>query len=314
MKPLVAKDIKGNWATLILSWQEDDSLDIRLTEQQIDLLIKYRVDGIYSNGTAGELHCQTEDDFVQVSELLSSKCNAAGMPFQIGVGHMSPQISLERLKRAVRLFPSAVQVILPDWFPTTERENISFLKRMAEEARGIGLVLYNPPHAKRVLTPKSIASLTSVVPQLVGLKTAGGDDEWYDQMRIHLSELSVFVPGHHLATGFQRGAAGAYSNVACLNPVAAQRWTDLMNTDMLAALELEARIRDFMDSHIAPFILRDEYCNAACDRLLTLIGGWTEVGANMRWPYQSIPVEEANRLRPIARNQLPEFFPNAGEC
>jgi hypothetical protein len=31
------------------------------------------------------------------------------------------------------------------------------------------------------------------VPSLVGLKTAGGDDDWYTSMRKHLSGLSVFV-------------------------------------------------------------------------------------------------------------------------
>ena len=125
----------------------------------------------------------------------------ADVPFQIGVSHMSAQISRERLRRVVHLRPGAVQLILPDWFPTTEEENIRFLITMAETADGIGLVLYNPPHAKRVLSPREIGQLSRQVPALIGLKTAGGDEAWYFQMREHLAGISVFVPGHLLASG-----------------------------------------------------------------------------------------------------------------
>ncbi len=308
MQPLTSERIRGNWATLLSAWNADDSLDLGRIAVEIDTLIAMRVDGIYSHGTAGEFHCQTEDEFDRIAACLAEKCNAAGMPFQIGVSHMSAQISLGRLRRAVALAPGAVQVILPDWFPVSEEEAVAFLKRMAEAADGIGLVLYNPPHAKRVWSPEQIGRLAARVPALIGLKTAGGDEAWYAAMRQHLSRLSVFVPGHLLASGVQRGAHGAYSNVACLNPAAAQRWTDLMRTDLPAALEVERRLRRFMDDYILPFIIEQKYCNAACDRFLALLGGWADVGQRMRWPYRSIPQTEVNRIRNAARERVPEFI------
>ena len=74
-----------------------------------------------------------------------------------------------------------------------------------------------------------------------------------------------------------------------------------------AALEIERRLRRFMDGYIAPFIAQQQYCNAACDRFLALLGGWTDVGPRMRWPYRSIPAVEVERLRPVLREKLPEF-------
>ena len=308
MNALAAEEIRGNWATLISVWNDDGSPDYRRLAAEIDALIAAGVDGIYSNGTAGEFHCQTEDEFDRAAEILAARCEAAGMPFQIGVSHMSAQISLGRLRRSVRLAPGAFQVILPDWFPVSKPEALDFLSVMAEEARGIGLVLYNPPHAKRVWSPADIGWLADRVPALLGLKTAGGDDAWYAGMRAHLSRLSVFVPGHLLASGVARGARGAYSNAACLSPAGAQRWYDRMARDLPGALELEVRLRRFMDDHIVPFIRDQGYCNAACDRLMAGIGGWADAGWRMRWPYRSIPASEATRLRPIVREMIPEFF------
>jgi dihydrodipicolinate synthase/N-acetylneuraminate lyase len=307
MKPLCAEQIRGNWATLLSAWNADDSLDLGRVAAEIDALIAARVDGIYSHGTAGEFHAQTEEEFDRVAACLAEKCEAADMPFQIGVSHMSAQLSRERLRRALPLAPGAVQVILPDWFPVAEDEAAAFIDGMAEAAAGIGLVLYNPPHAKRVWTPELLGRLAVRAPSLIGIKTAGGDDAWYAEMRRHLSRLSVFVPGHLLASGVARGAAGAYSNVACLNPAAAQRWTDLMWRDLPAALEVEARLRRFMSEHIAPFITEQKYCNAACDRFMALLGGWADVGPRMRWPYRSIPLDEVARLRPVVRGLIPEF-------
>jgi dihydrodipicolinate synthase/N-acetylneuraminate lyase len=307
MKPLTAEQIRGNWATLLTAWNADDTLDLPRVAAEIDTLIEMQVDGVYSNGSAGEFHAQTEDEFDRISQCLAEKCNAAHVPFQIGVSHMSAQISLERLRRVVPLAPGAVQVILPDWFPVTEAEAVSFLHRMADAAGGIGLVLYNPPHAKKVLNPAAVGRLAAEVPALVGLKTAGGDDAWYAAMRKHLGQLSVFVPGHFLATGVQRGAHGSYSNVACLHPAAAQRWAEQMQTDMESALELEQRLRRFIKDEIEPFITESGYCNAACDRLMAMIGGWTDIGPRLRWPYRSIDATEAERLRPKAKALIPEF-------
>lgn len=308
MRPLDGTEIRGNWATLLLAWNADESLDTGRVAAEIDTLIAAHVDGIYSNGSAGEFYAQTESEFDEVSELLADKCNAADMPFQIGVSHMSAQVSLQRLRRIVKLEPSAVQVILPDWFPVTQREAEHFLQRMAAAAEPIGLVLYNPPHAKRTLAPQQVGRLARQVPALVGLKTAGGDDPWYAAMREHLKGLSVFIPGHMLASGVQRGAHGAYSNVACLNPAAAQRWADLIHVDLTAALEVEHRLRRFLDTYLVPYISDAGYCNAACDRLLAMVGGWMDVGSRMRWPYEAIPESEAARLRPIARELVPEFL------
>ena len=308
MNPLKSNEIFGNWATLLLPIDEEEQIDYKCLEQEIDILISMGVNGIYSNGTAGEFYNQTEEEFDTISSILADKCNAAGMPFQIGCNHTSPVVSLERLRKVIPLKPGAVQVILPDWFPPVMDEIIDFLKRIVELAGPIGIILYNPPHAKRKLQPADFEKISQAGIQLTGCKLAGGDENWYRAMKKYAPELSLFIPGHQLATGISLGAHGAYSNVACLNPAAAQRWYALMKDDMESALEIQSRIQLFMNDWIVPFIRDKGYSNPAADNFMAAVGGWMNIQPRLRWPYRWIKEEEVKQVRIIAKKIVPEFL------
>jgi 4-hydroxy-tetrahydrodipicolinate synthase len=307
--PLSASDIRGNWATLLLPIQPDDSIDFGLLAAELQHFIAARVSGVYSNGTAGEFHTQTEDEFDRVNALLAELCAAAGMRFQIGLSHPSAQIARERLRRARALQPSAFQVTLPDWFPPSLPEVLAFLEVMAAEAAPIGLIVYNPPHAKRRLTPDEWVTIAGKIPGVVGIKVAGGDDAWYAAMRPLLGRLSVFIPGHLLAEGLARGAHGAYSNVACLSPAGAQRWHELCLRDPAAGQTLGRRIEAWWLAHIVPLITRDGLANYAADKAAAAAGGWLPgLTPRLRWPYQSAGDEAVRRIRAAAVADLPELF------
>jgi len=308
MKPLAWNEIRGTWVPVLLPYNDLEQIDYTRLEEEIEILLHYDVSGIYTNGTSSEFYNQTEEEFDRISQITAEHCQEAGKAFQIGVSHPSPWVSLQRAKRIAPLEPGAIQVILPDWFALNDREIHDFLKRMAEASAPAGVVLYNPSFAKRVLHPWEWKEFKNDILNLVGVKVAGGDPEWYQQVREHAKEISVFIPGHQLASGYQQGAHGAYSNVACLNPQAAQNWYEQMQRDINAAMELEKRIQTFMGKYIAPYITEQHYSPQAVDRLLAMIGEWSCVGPYLRWPYQWIPQIEAERLRPIAQDMLPEFF------
>ncbi|MEV0400427.1 dihydrodipicolinate synthase family protein [Actinoallomurus sp. NPDC050550] len=295
----------GTWATVLLPLDEDDELRWEHVGEQVDQIIAAGVDGVYTGGSAAEFWTQDEAEVDRLTALVAERCASAGMPFQIGCAHPSPQVALHRLRRARELAPAAIQVILPDWFAVSDREAIAFLRRLADEATPVPLVLYNPPHSKRVLAPDEYGRLCGEIPEIIGLKVGDGDDVWYEAMRPVMERVSVFVPGHHLASGHRRGAAGAYSNVACLNPRAAVAWWHAIRDGLPAAMSTEARLNAFIGEFIQP--LQREYCNAALDKLLATIGGWCPIGTRLRWPYSGVPAEHAETLRTIARERLPDF-------
>lgn len=301
--------IRGNWATLLLPINDGDSIDFRRLADEIDALLAASVDGIYSNGTAGEFHNQTEVEFDAIQEMLAHRCSAAEMPFVIGACQSAPRLSLDRVCRAAALGPDAIQVILPDWWPVTAAEATDFLLMAADAAGSVPLILYHPPHAKRVFSPPALAGMLEDVPQVIGIKLADGDAQWYAEARNALDKWGVYVPGHHLARGVWQGvAAGAFSNVACLSPAGAQRWTSLMLTDIDAALDIEKRLCTFLETHIAPLSRVNGYSNAALDKLLATIGNWADVGTRLRRPYRWIDPEIAVGLRPAAHAAMPEIM------
>ncbi|MNY27317.1 hypothetical protein D3C86_1612170 [compost metagenome] len=143
---------------------------------------------------------------------------------------------------------------------------------------------------------------------LAGCKVAGGDVQWYQQMRSLPVPFSVFIPGHHLATGISQGAHGAYSNVACLNPAFAQKWYDSIQKGDGTAFELEKRIQQFMNECIVPYISSNGYSNQAVDKFMAAIGGWTSISTRLRWPYRWIPDEHILSVREQCKAILPEVF------
>ena len=272
-------------------------------------MVSAGVAGIYSNGSACEFWSQSEEEFDRINGLLAEVCTEARMPFQIGASHTSPQGTLGLVQRARLLRPSGMQVILPDWLPVGVEEAIVFLSRVAKEADGIPLILYNPPHAKPLLNSAELLQVVSAVPEVVGIKVMGGDADWYAEMKPVLEKISVFVAGHRMASGCQQGARGCYSNVACLSPAGAQRWYEQIWTDPERALALEAKLVAFWMAHAGLLKEEQSVSGTAIDKMMACAGGWLPgMTARLRWPYRFVDEATAAEVGRAARKDLPELF------
>lgn len=304
---LTRTNLKGTWGTLLLPLNADESIDYDRLDEELDAILRGGVAGIYSNGSAGEFYAQSHEEYLEVNTRMARACRAADVPFQVGASHPCPQETLVRLKAARHLEPDAYQVILPDWFVVRGEEVFTFLERVCEEAGDAGVVLYNPPHAKRQLSPEEFGALTKRFPKLLGIKVAGGDEKWYEAMREHCEDLSIFIPGHFLATGLAQGGHGAYSNVACIDPECSVKWNNIILSDPERGMAIQNEIVGFMQKHMAPLI-QGGHVNAAADKLLAAVGGWARVGTRLRWPYRWVPEEEVARYREAAYAEMPGFF------
>lgn len=307
MRPLAAPEIVGTWATVLTPFHDDDTLNLDALDVELDLIIAAEPEGIFTHGTAGEFFNQTESEWDAVVTKVADRCETAGLPFQLGASHPSPVMALERIRRAQELEPSAIQVILPDWIGLNADEIRSVISLYAETANGIGLVVYNPPHAKNVLGPAQLDALTQEFESVVGVKMADGDDDWYASMEATLHRVSVFVPGHHLATGLTKGARGAYSNIACLHPRGAVEWAWRSIDDPDWGLRVEAQIEAFFANAIAPLVAKN-YSNVTLDKALAAAGDHLGDVGHVRWPHVTGTPDEVERIRTAAHVMLPELL------
>lgn len=297
-------DIRGVWATILCRLNDDGTLDLTAIEEQVAAFALAGCDGVYSGGTASEIHTQTEDQFREISTRFAKAARAKGLPFQIGAAHPLAPGTLERVAFARTLDPGAIQITLPDWTPLDLQAVLHFLKRVAKIAIGTPLVLYNPPLAKTALSPSALNEVAQAVPALVGLKCGGGDETWYRAMTPLFERLSVFVPGHHYATGRRNGAHGSYSNIACLSPMGAVTWARMGERE---ALETEARIAHFMEEAIQPMLDRGEP-GFACDKAMATAGGWARISPRMMWPYSGATAGDVSRIARAARRHIPQLL------
>jgi dihydrodipicolinate synthase/N-acetylneuraminate lyase len=300
--------LEGVWGAVLLPVGQDGEIDWPALKEELAALAEARLHGVYTNGTAGEFHSQTEAEFDRLSETVAAFCHRVRLPFQIGVSHVNGRVARERLARIIALRPDAVQLTLPDWWAPTYDEAERFLTGMAEVAPSVPFVIYNPPHAKRRLALAEIAALRARVPTLVGAKLPGGDEAWFAELREKLSDFAVFIPGHSMATGCLSGGRGSYSNIACLSPAGAVRWWRQLRRDSAAAVTLEGRIVAFLHAQVAPLASRCGLSNAALDKALAAAGGWGPIGPRLLWPYACASSEAVAQIAAAARRDLPELF------
>lgn len=304
---LTRDNLRGTWAAVLLPVSEDNSIDVGRLDEELAVLTSSPVDGIYSFGTAGEFHAVSDAEHDEVSRHVAEACHRAGKRFQLGASHMSGDISIGRIRRSLVLEPSGYQVILPDWCTLADDEVVRAVEGFASAAGSLPLTLYNPPTAKTRLDPPMLGRLAVLFPQLIGIKVAGGDATWFAAMAEHAPELAIFVPGHRLASGIRLGAAGSYSNIACLSPSGAARWYKMILEAPDRAEAVERRINEFLDTHILS-LKRLGFADAALDKTLAHIGGWAPVGTRTRWPFRSVDEGVAEALRPVARREMPELL------
>ena len=303
---LDSKYPKGIWGSTLLTVNKMNKVDWVAFSEQVDIMCASSLHGIYTNGTAAECHNQTDSEFDKLSEIVADKASKNNKLFQLGVSHTNPRIARERLSRLTSLNPNGFQFTLPDWWPPTLNEVKNFTLGMEEVAKNIPLILYNPPHAKVLLSPVERANLRKHTPSLVGSKCVGGDEDWYKKIRDNLDNFSVFVPGHTVVFGRPLGASGSYSNVACLSPNGAVMVWNLIESDINRAIEIEKRFNTFLQTCILPFA--KTISNTGLDKILTAAGGWGPVSEKLLWPYDSANSEDTKKIAKIARNDLPELF------
>lgn len=305
MDPLAAGELAGSWVPVLPPLAEDGTLCLDLLERELEALMAAGARRLFLGGAQSEWSQFGEAEFDAGLACLARFAAAAGLPFVAGATHTDAAQEHRRVETASSYEPGAIRVGLPADARVSSADLVTHLASLAEAAAPAGLVL---DLGQEVVAQIDLRNLVEACPFVVGLSLDHFDEAVLERLAVFEDELAILVPGDFLAAGFRHGALGSFSRLALLSPAGAQAWYDSLAEDMDAALSLELRVQRFTEDWIAPYATRRGFSPAAVDKLMLAVGGWFRVGTRVVFPDAPIDDSEAERLIPLARERLPEFF------
>ena len=221
MARLTADQLRGIWAGVTMSWDEDYRFDEKSYAQNVSRTIDAKVHGIYTTGSTGEFYAMEHEEFCRMVDIQAELCGAANMPLQVGCCGDATYKTIKMLeyingKEAV----GAAQVNIPYWMELSDRQLLQFFKDLYNACPDMPLVHYNIPRAKRFLNGQDYLNILEVAPSLIGVKyTFGGTHFGQLQEALRLTpQLSYFVAEDLLASTMQLGTRGSCSSLVATNP------------------------------------------------------------------------------------------------
>lgn len=217
---LTAESLKGIWAGVTLSWNEDYTLDERAFRENLSRLCACKVHGIYTTGSTGEFYVLDFSEFRSVVDITMEVVAPSGIPVQIGCCADNTRTVQRQVEYAARSGADGVQIVIPYWMELTDAEVAQYLKDVSTVAPAMPLVHYNIPRAKRFLAGMDYRRALEVASSLIGVKfTFAGSHFGELQQSLQLTpELSFFVGEDLLVSAMQLGVRGSYSSMVCTNP------------------------------------------------------------------------------------------------
>ena len=217
---LTAATLKGPWAGVTLSWNEDYSFDEASFRRNLRRLATFDVPGIYTTGSTGEFYALDWPEFRRMVDIFFEEVGPTGKPTQIGCCADDTRDVLRMAEYAASKGAGGIQFVLPYWMDLTDREVTQYFKDVSRAVPNTPLIHYNIPRAKRFLTGPEYRKLLEVAPNMIGVKFSfTGSNFGLLQQALQITpELSYFVKEDYLVSAMMLGARGSYSSIVCTNP------------------------------------------------------------------------------------------------
>ena len=242
MTRLTADQVRGIWAGITMTWDQDYKFDETTYAQNIERMIAAKVSGVYTTGSTGEFYAIDFDEFRRMVDIQCELCGKADMALQIGCCSDATHKTISLLEYAAsKKQVGAAQVNIPYWMELTDRELLQFFKDLYNACPNMPLVHYNVPRAKRFLTGEHYLKILEVAPSLIGVKFTFASSNFGElQSAIDMTpHLSYFVGENLLVSAMMLGARGCYSSLIATDPkfmldvyskAAAGQWAEAIKT------------------------------------------------------------------------------------
>lgn len=312
MSRLTADAMRGIWAGVTMTWDENFRFDEKTYAKNIELAIAAKVHGIYTTGSTGEFYAMEYDEFCAMVDIQADLCGKASMPLQIGCCSDSTAKTIKLLEYAAsKEAVGAAQINIPYWMEVNDREMLQFFKDLYSACPDMPLVHYNIPRSKRFLLGEDYLKVLEVAPSLVGVKFvyAGAHFGQLQDAIATTPNLSYFVAENLLVSAMQLGARGCCSSLIATDPkftldmyakAEAGQWDEAIKMQQRASkffAEAEAFIEDRGEGTSDPVF----------DKGLSVAAGCILGHQRCRAPYTGWSDETIVAMREWLKANYPEF-------
>ena len=312
MSRLTADEIRGIWAGVTMSWDENYRFDTDTYAENIKRSIEAGVHGIYTTGSTGEFYAIEFDEFCAMVDIQAELCGKAGMPLQIGCCSDATAKTIRMLEYAdSKEAVGAAQVNIPYWMELSDQNLLKFFKDLYEACPDMPLVHYNIPRSKRFLHGSDYLKILDVAPSLIGVKyTFGGSH--FGQLQNDMMQtpmFSYFVGENLLVSAMQLGARGSYSSLVATDPkytldmyaeAEAGNWNEAIRMQQHAS-------RFFEDAESFIEERGEDTSDPVFDKGLAIASGCVLGHQRCRAPYYGWSDETIIAMREWLQKHYPEF-------
>jgi len=213
---LTTETLRGIWAGIPLSWDEEYHLDEPAYRENLRRLVEVRPHGIYIFGSTGEFYAVDDDEFRQVVDILIEEVCPSGIPTQAGCNALVTREIIDKLKYVQQAGVDGGQVALPSWMKLTEQEIVQFWRDISRAVPDLPLTSYNVSRTKWYMYGEQYRKILEVAPNLIGIKWSGSpelDLNRLEQPVAMTPEISHSLGFENdLVRGMRFGIRGCYSS------------------------------------------------------------------------------------------------------
>jgi 4-hydroxy-tetrahydrodipicolinate synthase len=152
---------RGTFTVTVTPFDAAGALDLTALRDFVDWQIAEGIHGLIPLGSTGEFLSLSNDETTAVAETVI-RAAAGRVPVVVGTGAEDTREVVRRSREAERLGADGVMII-PPFYSTPSEDELYHHYKMAADAIGIPVMIYNNPAVTNVdLTPRIVARLATI--------------------------------------------------------------------------------------------------------------------------------------------------------
>ncbi len=167
-------DLKGVITPIVTVFNNDESIDEKGFQTNVEYFIAHGARGIFTGGGQGEGHSLSTDEKLRLLEMALETSNGR-VPVLMGTGGMTTRAVIDLTRSAKQNGADAATIITPFYISPNQDELYRHYCDILD-AVDIPVLIYNNPWRTHFnIKPETVARISAYSENLVGIKDSSGD-------------------------------------------------------------------------------------------------------------------------------------------